>query len=231
MSGRKELHYFNREFSRGLDWYKRKFTSRGFAVGEATPYYIFHPSIPARVKAEIPDAKIIVLLRNPVDRAYSHYNHEIYGFKRPIEKESFEKALYLEGLRTTDDLAKPIIGRESVYPYNLNHFTYKKRGLYLEQLERWYKLFNKTNILVIQNEYMKANREDVLERVFKFLGVAPLKEGNYLQEFNARNYERSMAIGIRKILLSFYRQSNEKLKEFLKDKQCVGFVDWSSWER
>ncbi len=77
----------------------------------------------------------------------------------------------------------------------------------------------------------KENREDVLERVFKFLGVAPLKEGNFQQEFNARNYERSMDKELRKNLLAFFRQSNERLKEFLKDKQCVGFVDWSSWER
>ncbi len=229
MSGRKELHYFNREYGRGFVWYKRHFVSRGFAVGEATPYYIFHPQIPSRVKAELSDAKIIVLLRNPVDRAYSHYNHEIYGFKRPIEKESFEKALFLEGMRTADDFEKTALGRESVYPYSLNHFTYKRRGLYVEQLERWFKLFEKENILVIQTEYMKKHRDETLNRVFDFLGASPFK-GNFYKFFNSRYYE-GMEKEIRDGLLNFFRQSNERLKEFLKDKQCVGFVDWSSWER
>jgi len=228
MSARKELHYFDREFPRGIEWYKRHFVSRGLAVGEASPYYIFHPDIPSRVRVELPDAKIIVLLRNPVDRAYSHYNHEIFGFKKPMEKESFERALFLEEERTSSDLKRSFGIRDNVYPFSLNHYTYKRRGIYIDQLERWFNSFDREKILVIQNEYMKGHRESVLKSIYEFLGVKYF-EVNHDGEFNVQRYEK-MDSGIRKELLKYFSSFNKSLKEFLKDKQCVGFIDWSSWE-
>ena len=89
-----EVHFFDLHYGRGLNWYRAHFPVKG--KGEATicgddsPYYIFHPLVPARVREDVPGAKLIALLRNPVDRAYSHYHHEL---RRGREDLSFEKAL------------------------------------------------------------------------------------------------------------------------------------------
>ena len=83
----KELHFFDRKFHRGLAWYRAHFPTylekcfaqriqgRAFLTGEATPNYLFHPLVSRRVAEVLPRVKLIVLLRNPVDRAFSHYHH------------------------------------------------------------------------------------------------------------------------------------------------------------
>ena len=106
---RKEVHFFDNNFHRGIPWYRAHFPSliqgdmaetiRGqrFITGEASPYYLFHPHAPARAALVVPKAKLIVLLRNPVDRAYSHYCRMV---KKGRETLSFEDALAQEEIRT-----------------------------------------------------------------------------------------------------------------------------------
>src|SRR2546423_13513556 len=84
---RKQMHFFDNRFKKGFGWYKSNFPTifskwyktflhkQKFVSGEATPYYLFHPLAASRVHQFLPDVKLIVLLRNPVNRAYSHYNH------------------------------------------------------------------------------------------------------------------------------------------------------------
>jgi|SRR5690242_3518862 len=88
----KELHFFDSEYHKGDAWYRERFPSlrNGFITGEATPYYIFHPHTPTRVRDWNSKVKLIVLLRNPVDRAYSHYHHEV---RLGTESLDFETAL------------------------------------------------------------------------------------------------------------------------------------------
>ncbi len=77
---RKELHFFDDHYRRGLGWYRSQFPTRGARgtiTGEATPYYLSHPHAPARIQRLLPQARLIVLLRNPVERAISHYFFEV----------------------------------------------------------------------------------------------------------------------------------------------------------
>src|SRR5947209_2592633 len=79
-ASQKEIHFFDLNFQKGIDWYQAQFPGlgqKGFITGEASPYYIFHPLAPKRILAAAPEIKLIVMLRNPVNRAYSHYQHEI----------------------------------------------------------------------------------------------------------------------------------------------------------
>jgi hypothetical protein len=91
----KELHYFDNKYSKGVTWYRGHFSRRvrfkpWLITGEATPYYLFHPAVPDRVLETCPRAKFLVLLRDPVSRAYSHYH---MMRKRDREPLSFEEAL------------------------------------------------------------------------------------------------------------------------------------------
>ena len=106
----KEVHFFDTpHFKQGLAWYRGHFPSafqryyverslkHGFVTGEASPYYLFHPHAPKRVAGLMPQMKLIVMLRNPVDRAYSHYHHEVAGGHEKLA--TFEEAIACEDER------------------------------------------------------------------------------------------------------------------------------------
>jgi len=129
---KKEIHYFDLNYNKPIQWYLNQFpalkTQSDRITGEATPYYIFHPHAPYRIKEHMPDAKIIVLLRNPVDRAYSHYH---YAVERYGETLSFEEALDIENERLAGEMEK---FQKNPYYKSRNYrcFSYQKRGIYIE---------------------------------------------------------------------------------------------------
>ena len=91
----KEVHFFDYRYDKGLPWYQSMFPIRsnlpeGTITGEATPFYMYHPLVAARLAESLPEAKFIVLLRNPVDRGLSHYYHNVRRGRehRPIEEAS-----------------------------------------------------------------------------------------------------------------------------------------------
>jgi hypothetical protein len=140
----KEVHYFDDNYSKGDTWYRAHFVTnleaekireaKGyFMTGEATPYYLFHPLVPERFVELLPKCKPIVLLRNPVDRAYSHYNMEVRKEREPL---SFEKALASEEKRLEGE-TEALLSGKALTSYNHRRFTYRARGLYYDQLERW----------------------------------------------------------------------------------------------
>jgi hypothetical protein len=120
LSPGKEVHYFNRYYHRGIDWYKGRFSGATTedAVGEATPTYMYFDRVPQRMAEVIPDARLIAILRNPVDRAYSHYWHQR---SRGREKREFAQAVAAEVKQRSAG------GRESQLPY-------LDQGRYLAQL-------------------------------------------------------------------------------------------------
>jgi hypothetical protein len=95
---RKELHFFDLQYSNGIDWYERLFPRKKIIkrqiTGEASPFYLFHPLVPERVFNHYPNIRLIVLLRNPVDRAYSHFHMERNRNAEP--EDSFMRAVELE---------------------------------------------------------------------------------------------------------------------------------------
>ena len=161
---RKEVHYFDRYFDRGRDWYLAHFPRRGkFAVvGEASPFYLFDPRVPGRVGETLERVRFIVMLRNPVDRAYSDYLMKV---RRGREALSFEDAIAREDERLAqgDDPAGHVWRR----------FSYTRRGLYADQLERWFELFPRERFEVIRSEDFYEAPGDVLRGVQGFLGVEP----------------------------------------------------------
>jgi hypothetical protein len=217
----KEVHFFDKRFHEDLDWYRSFFPlaarqerarrrGRNLVAGESTPYYLFHPEVPARVAASIPDVRLIALLRNPADRAYSHYQHRVRAGR---EKLSFEKALRAEERRLagTDDLIE--IDRK----YRRHHFhrAYFRRGLYAEQLERWFEHFPREQLLIIRAEDYFARTAEIHDEVLQFLGVRPKQLKKVIHRNNASLYYPPMDPGVRAELEARYAEPNARLERLL----------------
>ncbi len=163
---RKEVHYFDTARFSDLGWYRRHFPigSGDWITGESSPYYLFHPAVPARMAATIPDVSLVAVLRDPVARAISQYHHaRNWGFEdRPIEV-ALDPA-------TPEDLAD--IDNAAWYDRAespARERAYLARGRYAEQLERWFATFARDRILVLEST--ELNRGTAIPTAQKFLGL------------------------------------------------------------
>lgn len=184
---RKEVHFFDLNYALGLEWYKSKLgevDQLNSICGEASPYYIFHPQVPQRVYQHFPQVKLIVLLRNPVDRAISHYYHELNRLK--AETLPIEEAIDREPKRLQGELEK-LETDPNYYSYNHQHYTYLSRGLYLEQLQRWMALFPREQFLILSSEEFWEKPDRTLAEVLNFLQLPSLQLDAY-PSHNAGNY-------------------------------------------
>jgi hypothetical protein len=174
----KELHFFNYDYWRGVTWYRAFFPTvaarqlarlRGsdLVTGEATPYYLFHPAGPARVAETLPDVKLIVLLRNPVDRAYSHYQKMC---RMGVERLSFENALAAEERRLAGEQERLASDPDYRSDHHRRH-AYIARGLYADQLERWFAIFPRDRFLVLLAEDYFARPAETYAETLDFLGL------------------------------------------------------------
>src|SRR5437016_5579333 len=147
LPSQKELHFFDYQYHNGADWYRKQFPLLlgGVITGEASPYYLLHPHVPRRIRDWNPDVKLIVLLRNPVDRAYSHYYHEVRLEAEPLD---FEAALDVEAERMEGQVER-MRADPYYYSYNHQHFSYVSRGIYIHQLESWMtSVFSREQVLI-----------------------------------------------------------------------------------
>ena len=168
----KELHYFTDRFARGREWYLGQFPERVPVfgrTGEATPYALFHPLAPDRLRATAPDAKLIVLLRNPVDRAYSHYLMEHARGDEPLD---FAAALAAEPERLAGEEAHLLADPDYV-SWSHKHFSYLVRGDYAPQLARWFAPFPREQFLILRSEDLYADPAATYGRVLDFLDLEP----------------------------------------------------------
>ncbi|MCU0269021.1 MAG: sulfotransferase domain-containing protein [Acidimicrobiales bacterium] len=158
---RKELHYFDRRHDRGLGWYAARFRGvEGAAAFEATPAYLYDPEVPGRIVAALGYVGIVAVLRNPVDRAYSHYWHAV---RVGAVRGTFEQAL-------ADEPAALARGRG----VDLAWRSLVDRGRYAAQLERYAAHFGWEQLHVILFEDLVADPQEVADGVARFVGVAPL---------------------------------------------------------
>jgi hypothetical protein len=201
----KELHFFDNKFSEGVGWYRRCFSEgkridgQRTITGEASPKYLFDPQVPERMVRIVPDARLIALLRNPVDRAYSHYQLEV---GRGREARSFEEATQEEMTSAKGE------GNTVDVPH-----AYLRRGLYAEQLERFSFFANRERLLVVKSENLFTRRLEVLERVLTFLKLPPF-ESTLAPPAGRTTYE-PMTPDTRRRLEGFFAPHNERLYDLL----------------
>ena len=217
----KEVHFFDAAYSKGLNWYRAHFPStfykqyvwqvyrRTLVTGEASPYYIFYPHAPRRIFETLPQVKLIVLLRNPVDRAYSHYQHQI---QRGRETLSFEAALEAEPERLAGEAAK-ILADGGYTSFNHVHFSYLARGIYADQLAAWREYFSPERMLILNSERFFADSPAVLNQVTGFLGL-PAWQAAELKKRNRGQYEK-MEPAARARLVDYFRPHNQRLYDLL----------------
>lgn len=174
---RKEVHYFDFQYRKGRAWYLAHFPGRVGGLrgtrpritGEASPYYMVHPLAPERVRAFDAGMKLIAILRDPVDRAWSHYHREV---RAGAERLSFEEAIEAEeGRLSAKD--RRLRAAPFHYCFNHHHFSYLDRGLYARHLETWLRHFPRENLLVARSEDLFADPNAVANRVFAFLHLPP----------------------------------------------------------
>jgi hypothetical protein len=214
-SARKEVHFFDVNWTRGEGWYRAHFprrpgtaegaTGAPFALGEASPYYLFHPLAAQRAASLLPNVRIIVMLRDPVSRAYSHYHHvRAMGF----EHLSFEDALLAEADRLhgqEERLASDACYRSVEH----QHHSYVARGHYLPQLERWARVVPPERMLVIVSEEFYADPAAEFRRVTRFLGLPDAWLPRY-ERSNAQSY-RPMAPSTKASLRALFAEPNRAL--------------------
>jgi Sulfotransferase domain len=207
----KEICFFDRHWWRGEAWYRGQLPlrSRGKLVGEASPSYIFHPLAPARVSALVPDVRLIVLLREPTARAYSHYQHEVALAREPL---SFEDALDREDERLRGEVERLVADPRAFSRAWWDH-TYVARGLYADQLERWLEFFPREQMLVVTNEELGARPAETYATVVSFLGAPPHALAAYPRVFE-REYP-PMRAETRAALAERFAEPNRRLERLL----------------
>ena len=178
--------------------------------GEASPYYLFHPLVPERARELVPDARLIVLLRDPVARALSHYHHERALGMEPL---SFEDALDAEAERL-DGEERRIVQFPGYVSVSHQHHSYVARGHYADQLERWLGVFPRDRMLILVSEDFFADTPGVVGEILEFLELPPMPTAASFRVPNARSYE-GMEPGTRRLLAETFRDSNARLADLL----------------
>jgi hypothetical protein len=220
----KEIHFFDNYYGAyklGIGWYRAHFPVNiyglikddkdepKFMTGEATPHYMFHPWGPKRVKDAFPDIKLIAILRNPVERAYSHYQQSV---QLGHEKLSFNEALGKESLRLKGE-KKKMLSDPDYYSHNYNHYSYLSGGIYIQQLKYWRKFFLKEQMLILRSEDLFYDLSTVYETVFDFLQL-PKYAIKSQTNHNVGNYS-PMSPPLKARLVEFFKPHNKKLFEYL----------------
>jgi hypothetical protein len=160
----------------------------------------------------IPAAKLIVLLRNPVDRAYSHHDHAV---RMGFETLPFERAIASEEERL-DGEGERILEDESYNSYNHQHHSYLSRGIYVDQLQTWAGLFPKERILILRSEDFFTDPKVALAQVLRFLELPPWEPNGY-KTYNAGSKSK-LDDDVRRSLIDFFKPHNARLYDYLGEK-------------
>jgi hypothetical protein len=217
----KSPHYFEENWYRGHRWYRSHFpTARARAwrerrhrgpsrCGEASPLYMFHPLVAQRVRETLPGVKLLVLLRDPVERAYSHWKERRTQGTEPLD---FAAALAAEPERTAGE-REAMLADPGYFSQAWDWYTYRARGRYLEHLEPWLDRFDPSQLLILSSERLYRDPHSVYATVLDFLDLPPWRG----VRFDVHNDRPSapMDPAIRAELAGYYRPHNQDLQRRL----------------
>jgi hypothetical protein len=217
----KGVHYFDTGYDHDLAWYQGHFPLRAWAAAvrrvtgdtpltfESSPYYLFHPLAAARISRDLPGVKLVVLVRDPVERAYSAHAHEL---ARGFETEPFERALDLEEERLAGQ-AEKIIADPGYHSHDHQHHGYRARGRYADQLERLAQLVGRDRVHVVDSGLFFTDPERAYDHVLEFLS---LRNHGYpvFERHNARP-RAPMPESLRTELGDYFAPYDERLTDWL----------------
>jgi hypothetical protein len=215
---KKEIKFYNCLYHRGYFWYRSFFPLRfkmqsnetRFITGEASPNYLFHPKAPQRVAERLPDVKLIVLLRNPIDRAYSHYQMNV---RSGWEELTFEEAIEKEPQRLAGEMER--ILADDRYPLETyRRYSYISKGHYAEHLQRWLEYFPRQNLLVVRSEELFTAPDSVYQSTLAYLGL-PAWSGAHFKVYSGAESYQAMCEETRQSLMAYYQPHNKNLYDLL----------------
>lgn len=194
--GTKEIRYFDRYYAKGLDWYKSRFpaTRYGQITGEASPEYMWREMCLQRMHDQLPqNIKIIISLRNPVDRLFSHYQH----VTQLVDTWGGVYSSFEDYLMSAKE----------------QHYYLISQGIYVNQLRKVYDLWNPTSVFVVKAEDLYNDAKQVCAQLYKFLKVRPYALKDITPQRTLQY--TPMHISIRRLLEAFYEPYNQELYDFL----------------
>ncbi|MET7752419.1 sulfotransferase domain-containing protein [Micromonospora sp. NPDC005367] len=217
----KASHYFEEYWGRGEAWYRSHFPTQrqraalasrhggSVRVGEAAPLYMFHPLAAQRVAALMPSVRLVVLLRDPVERAYSHWKERRTHGIEPLD---FADALAAEDERIAGERER-LIAEPEYHSERYDWYSYRTRGRYLEHLEPWLERFDRSQFLFLPSEGLYRDARGTYRRTLDFLGLPPYD----LPDFKVYNDRRSAPLEpeVREELTAYYRPYNDALRQRL----------------
>jgi hypothetical protein len=212
---KQEVHFFSKYWDRGTDWYLQHFPHTDRMQGEKSPTYLYNLECHSKMYDMLPDAKLIIILRDPVARAYSNWNMR-YN----------EKRLIPEGLNFNREYGNELksLDFDKMLTYYLDNFGTEKvcekpldifhRGLYILQIESLLRFYSRKQLLILITEHFFENEEKGFDTIYRFLNIESCtsipyqktRVGHYKKEIPKADYEK---------LKAFYRPYNQKLYKLL----------------
>jgi hypothetical protein len=220
----KGVHYFDIAYDRGSRWYRGHFPTthaarrQASAMGvreiqtfESSPYYMYHPLAAARIASDLPGVRLVVLTRDPVERAYSQHAHEVArGFETETD---FAKALELEPERLDGESIR-LAADPTAYSFSHQHHGYRARGEYIRYLRRLSDAVGRDRIHVVDSAEFFADPDVVYDRVVDFLGLPSLGRPTF-EQHNARPRTLPIPPDVYADLTAHYESFDEELSVWL----------------
>ena len=218
------MGFFNDNFHLGVNWYKSFFPTTftrnkikskfgGFLAFDVTTKYMEEESTANNVYQTKPNMKIVVILRNPVDRAYSQYHLSV---RQTAERRSFEDVVE----ENMNRLNKESHEHYEIKPkFSVKEDNYLKKGLYALQLRYWLKIFPRKSILIMSTEEFESNQQAIYNKIFGFLNISQFEIKN-TEKMEKGSYPQ-MKSETRSLLLDYFRSHNNELFKLINKK-----FDW-----
>ena len=212
-----DLHFFEYMISDNLKWYKSHFPisfsksqKKHFITGEFTSTYMYHPDVPKRISNLLPKIKLIVILRNPIDKAYATYQQQ---FRFGEITTTFEETINAEFRRMSLNKDSPKLNSKNRDFENFVAHNIIRHGSYVNYLETWFEIFDKNQILILNSEDLKNSTKETLNQVFHFLNIS-----NYdIPDISPVNVGKYPPINktTRRKLIDFFKPYNQRLNKLL----------------
>lgn len=219
---RKEIHYFDGgrhpgtdNYEKGEKWYRAHFPLRmsmsdGDRAFEASPLYMFNPLVPERIFNLLPRARLIAILRNPTERAISHYFHE--------KRKGRESLPIMEAMLQEEQRLASAIACKDYGSTDFRHFSYKLRGMYRQQLEGFFRYFSRQQVLVLGSDEFFGKPDETLGKVFEFVGVDAGFRAATTRLRNVGTNKSEISPDVYDYLNDYFLPHNEALYELLGER-------------
>ena len=216
---RAEIHYFDGglnpkvdNYQKGEAWYRTYFPLESKLRGggktyEVSPLYIFHPFCPERIHALLPGVRLIALLRNPVERAISHYHKNL--------RNGVENRPIMDAMKEEDEFIAKIHEMQDYKSKAFRYYSYKSRGIYVDQLRKYLDYFPQEQMFILNSEEFFSSPSDSLSKLFDFVGIDKDFKPADLNPVNVGTNRKKVDDEVFEYLKDYFAQYNEELYQLI----------------